>query len=68
MSPRSLSPAPSQVPPMGTLWLWGAVPLLLFLLACLAALGRDIRGHGVTWGGAVGHTAAEHPQPHPGGI
>ena len=35
---------------MGTLWLWGAVPLLLFLLACLAALGRDIRGHGVTWG------------------
>lgn len=53
---------------MGTLWLWGAVPLLLFLLACLAALGRDIRGHGVTWGGAGGHTAAEHPQPHPGGI
>ncbi|XP_021238106.1 anti-Muellerian hormone type-2 receptor [Numida meleagris] len=41
VSPRSLSPAPSNVPPMGTLWLWGAVPLLLLLLlTCLAALGR----------------------------
>ncbi|XP_066841684.1 LOW QUALITY PROTEIN: anti-Muellerian hormone type-2 receptor [Anser cygnoides] len=33
------APAPGHVAPAGTLWLWGAGPLLLLFLACLAVLG-----------------------------
>ncbi|XP_032938974.1 LOW QUALITY PROTEIN: anti-Muellerian hormone type-2 receptor [Catharus ustulatus] len=39
VSPRSLSPAPGQGGSAGTLWLWGASPLLLILLTCLGILG-----------------------------
>ncbi|XP_068524496.1 LOW QUALITY PROTEIN: anti-Muellerian hormone type-2 receptor, partial [Anas acuta] len=37
--PPPHGPAPGHVAPAGTLWLWGAGPLLLLFLACLALLG-----------------------------
>ncbi|KAM6231314.1 LOW QUALITY PROTEIN: anti-Muellerian hormone type-2 receptor [Spheniscus humboldti] len=43
VSPQPLSPVPGLVGSTGTLWLWGAGPLLL--LACLAVLG--VPGWGV---------------------
>lgn len=52
MSPRSLSPVPGRGASAGTLWLWGAGPLLLILLTCLGILGRD--GHTVGPGGRLG--------------
>ena len=60
-------PAPSKVPPMGTPWLWGAVPLLLLLLACLTALGRGHQGTlgDMGGGGGQGGTRLQSCAPSP---
>ncbi|KAM9617054.1 LOW QUALITY PROTEIN: anti-Muellerian hormone type-2 receptor [Morphnus guianensis] len=55
------SPVPGHVGSAGTLWLWGAGPLLL-LLTCLAVLGRDRdTGGGTRDLGTPGH----RPPPYP---
>ncbi|KAM6189130.1 LOW QUALITY PROTEIN: anti-Muellerian hormone type-2 receptor [Sarcoramphus papa] len=49
-------PVPGRVGSAGTLWLWGAGPLLLLFLTCLAVLGSvslimGVPGWGDPWGG-----------------
>ncbi|XP_015471386.1 anti-Muellerian hormone type-2 receptor isoform X2 [Parus major] len=51
-------PVPGQGGSVGTLWLWGAGPLLLILLTCLGILGRDRSTAGT--GGPPG-TAIPYP-------